>query len=257
MLPAITKAIAAGLLLAIFMAGRSSADDTTPPYPEFVAEYDASVNGIGIGTVTVSLKAIGNGEYEYRQESNSSGWMSMFSANDSVEISRWKLRDGGIAPLEYRSQREDGDDDDNEHLLFDWDTHKVRNIGAGTHWNIDLPDGTLDRLVMQLALLFDLRDGARQFDYRIPRQGRLKEYRFALVGEDQIELTSGAYRTLKVARTNDDKDRNLVWSSPELDYFPVRFLKHKKSGLKITLSLRKLDFAPFGEAGTSTLESAP
>ena len=40
---------------------------------------------------------------------------------------------------------------------------------------------------------------------------------------------SNIYRTLKVGRTNDDKDQSWVWSAPELDYFPVRFLKKKKS----------------------------
>jgi len=249
-------ALAAGLLLGLSVAGPCAAADTAQPYPEFIAEYDASVNGIGIGTVTVTLKDAGNGEYLYRQESSSSGLMSLFTASDSLEISRWTLRDGHIAPLEYQSRRKGGDDDDNEHLLFDWDTHKVRNVGAGPHWEIDLPEGTVDRLVMQLAILFDLRDGAHEFGYRIPREGRLKEYRFALVGEDKVELTAGAYRTLKVERTNDDNDKNVVWSAPELDYFPVRFLKHKKSGLKITLSLRKLDFAPFGES-SNALEVAP
>lgn len=253
--PRILFALAAGLLLVAAAPGRAAAEDT-PPYPEFIAEYDASVNGIGIGTVTVSLAHEGDGRYLYRQESDSSGLVSLFTAADSLETSRWQLRDGRIAPLEYHSVRKGGDDDDNEHLLYDWQARKVKNVGAGPHWEIDLPEGTLDRLVMQLAILLDLRSGATQFDYQVPREGRLKEYRFALVGEDQIELTAGAYRTLKVARTNDDNDKNLVWSAPELDYFPVRFLKHKKSGLKITLALRKLDFAPFGDS-SKTLEVAP
>jgi hypothetical protein len=35
----------------------------------------------------------------------------------------------------------------------------------------------------------------------------------------------------------------------------VRFLKAKESGIKIKLELRKLDFAPFGDA--TSLEVAP
>ena len=242
--------------LALFMAYTGPGfGDSDPPYPEFVAYYDASANGFGIGSVTVTLRHEGGGRYLYTQESSSSGIASWFGSDDGVETSRWQLKDGRIQPLEYQSQREGGDDDDNEHLIFDWETGKVRNIGAGRHWEIDLQPGTLDRLVIQLAMLFDLRDGATRFDYRVPRQGRLKDYRFALIGEDDINLTPGVYHTLKVARTNDDKDRSWVWSAPELDYFPVQFLKKKKNGLKIELELRKLDFAPFGDA--KTLEVAP
>jgi hypothetical protein len=250
----ITLILAASLLLSVAGTDRSFGDGE-PPYPEFVAYYDASANGFGVGSVTVSLTHEGGGRYLYTQESNSSGIVAWFSSDDSIETSRWQLIDGRIQPLEYESQRKGGDDDENEHLIFDWEAGKVRNIGAGKHWEIDLPPGTLDRLVMQLAMLFDLRDGATRFDYQIPRQGRLKDYRFALLGEEDIDLTPGMYHTLKVGRTNDDKDESWVWSAPELDYFPVRFLKKKQSGIKIELELRKLDFAPFGDS--TSLEVAP
>jgi Protein of unknown function (DUF3108) len=250
----ITLILAASLVL--FVAGTNrSFGDGEPPYPEFIAYYDASANGFGVGTVTVSLMQEGGGRYLYTQESRSSGIASWFGGEDSIETSRWQLSDGHIQPLEYQSQRKGGDDDENEHLIFDWEAGKVRNIGAGRHWQIDLPAGTLDRLVMQLAMLFDLRGGATRFDYQIPRQGRLKEYRFALMDEEDIDLAPGAYQTLKVGRTNDDKDQSWVWSAPELDYFPVQFMKKKKSGIKIELKLRKLDFAPFGDA--TSLEVAP
>jgi len=254
MLYRITLLMAAGLALLLAGTGRSFGEGD-PPYPEFVAYYDASASGFGIGTVTVSLTHEAGGRYLYTQETRSSGIVSWFSSEDAVETSRWQLQDGVIQPLEYQSQRKGGDDDDNEHLIFDWENGKVRNIGAGEHWEIDLPPGTLDRLVIQLAMLFDLRGGATRFDYQIPRQGRLKDYRFALVGEDDIDLTPGVYHTLKVARTNDDKDQSWVWSAPELDYFPVRFQKKKKGGINMKLELRKLDFAPFGD--TTTLEVAP
>jgi hypothetical protein len=246
--------LTASLLLAAVLLNCCFADDE-PPYPEFIAYYDANANGFDIGTVTISLKHEGDGLYLYQQESTSSGIAALFSSDESVESSRWRLQDGKIRVLDYQSKRKDGDNDDNAHLVFDWEHAKVKNIGAGEHWEIDLPAGAVDRLVMQLAMLFELRGGATHFDYLVPRQGRIKDYRFALLGEDEIELTSGVYRTLKVGRTNDDKDQSWVWSAPELDYFPVRFLKKKKSGIKIELVLRKLDFAPFGKA--TSLEVAP
>jgi hypothetical protein len=229
--------------------------DNEPPYPEFVALYDAKANGFDIGTVTISLMRENAGRYLYQQESTSSGIAALFRSDKSVESSRWRLQDGRIRVLDYRSQHEGGDDDDNAHLVFDWENSKVKNIGAGEHWEIELPAGAVDRLVMQLAMLLELRDGTTRFEYQVPHQGRIKRYRFELLGEDKIELTSGVYRTLKVGRTDDDKDQSWVWSAPELDYFPVRFLKKKKSGIKIELVLRKLDFAPFGE--TESLEVAP
>lgn len=223
------------------------------PYPSFVASYDAKANGLGIGTVKVSLTRVGSNEYLYEQKSVTRGIAALFGSDKSTESSRWRFHNDAIQVIEYRSRRKKGDDDDNAHLVFDWENRRVKNIGAGEHWEIAVPEGAIDRLVMQLAMLFDLRNGASVFKYRIPRQGRIKSYDFELVGEESIDLDSGTYRTLKAERTNDDRDRSWVWSAPDLDYFPVRFLKQKKSGIKIELVLRKLEFSgPAQDAGKAS-----
>jgi hypothetical protein len=229
--------------------------DGPPPYPAFTATYEAKASGFKIGTVRVSLTRTGTDEYLYEQDSVTRGIAALFGSDNATESSRWRFRDKRIEVIEYRSRRKGGDDDDNAHLVFDWENRRVRNIGAGEHWDIALPEDSIDRLVMQLAMLFDLRNGETVFKYRIPRQGRIKVYDFKLVGEESVELDSGTYRALKVERMNDDRDRSWVWSAPELDYFPVRFLKHKKSGLKIQLTLKQLEFK--GQARGSGEESGP
>lgn len=234
-----------GLAILILLATPCAASGPThkdAPYPSFVASYDARANGLGIGTVKVSLSRVGDNEYLYEQKSVTRGIAALFGSDVATESSRWRFHDNAIQVIEYRSRRKKGDDDDNAHLVFDWEQLRVKNIGAGDHWEIALPEGTIDRLVMQLAMLFDLRAGDTVFNYQVPRQGRIKRYDFELVGEESVELESGTYRTLKAERTNDNRDRSWVWSAPDLDYFPVRFLKRKKSGIKIELVLKKLQF---------------
>jgi hypothetical protein len=230
------------ILLSVLFAASGRADEDAP-YPSFVASYDANANGLGIGTVQVSLTRIGSNEYLYEQKSVTRGIAALFGSDNATQSSRWRFHDNAIQVIEYQSQRKKGDDDDNAHLVFDWENRRVKNIGAGEQWDIALPEGAIDRLVMQLAMLLDLRKGDTVFKYQIPRQGRVKNYHFELVGEESIELDSGTYRTLKAERTDDDRDRSWVWSAPELDYFPVRFLKHKKSGIKLELVLKKLEFS--------------
>ncbi|MFQ5644767.1 MAG: DUF3108 domain-containing protein [Thiogranum sp.] len=233
-----------GCFMLLMATTRPSMAGDSDPYPAFVAVYAANANGLDIGTVKVSLTHEGGNEYLYRQESVSTGIAALFGNNDSTQESRWRYRNNHIQVLDYRSRRRGGDDDDNEHLIFDWKTRRVRNTGAGEHWEITFPDGAVDRLIMQLAMLFDLQAGKTELRYQVPRQGRIKIYEFGLVGEETRELESGSYRTLKIQRKNENRDRSLVWIAPQLNYFPVRFLKHKKSGVKIELVLRKLDFLP-------------
>ncbi|GMQ87864.1 MAG: hypothetical protein BMS9Abin08_1075 [Gammaproteobacteria bacterium] len=229
----------------LLLAGTSSGlADGNAPYPAFVASYDANVNGLDIGNVQVSLTHEGGNEYLYRQESVFTGIAILLGNGNSTQNSRWRYQDNRIQVIDYRSRRRGGDDDDNEHLIFDWKTLRVSNTGAGEHWEIPLPEDAIDRLIMQLAMLFDLRAGKTDLRYVVPRQGRIKIYEFGLVGEETLDLESGSYRTLKIQRENENNDKSLVWIAPELNYFPVRFLKHKKSGVKIELVLRKLEFLP-------------
>lgn len=220
------------------MAGEEEA------YPDFIANYIVRINGVKVGKATFSLQRQDSGEYLYQQRSKSTGIGNLLGADESTQSSRWRYVKGEIQPLEYRSQRKKGDDDDNDHLFFDWLQHRVENRGAGEAWNIEIPDGTLDRLVMQMAMLFDLRDGKTQLEYHVATRSRIKRYIFEVTGKETIELPFGNFEAIRAERRDDKKDKSLVWGAPELDYFPVRFIKQKKSGIEVEILLQKLDFNP-------------
>ncbi|HBE91461.1 MAG TPA: hypothetical protein DDW55_02675 [Gammaproteobacteria bacterium] len=231
------------LIVSLMLAFLSPASATdSQPYPEFNAIYDARVNGIPIAEASFSLHKLDNGDFLYRQKSTSVGIASLIDKKVSYATSRWRFTNNQIQVLEYQSSNEDGDADDNLHLIFNWTTAHVENISAADPWQTEMPDGTLDKLVMQIALLFELRDGSTEFQYPVAHQGRIKQYRFKQTGKERIELPIGEYDTLVVERLDDDRDKSKIWSAPELNYFPVRFLKLKKSGLAIELSLRKIKF---------------
>ena len=227
-------------LMLAFLLPASATD--SQPYPEFNAIYDARVNGIPIAEASFSLHKLDNGDYVYQQKSTSVGIASLFGKKVSTATSRWRFINNRIQVLEYQSSKEDGDADDNLHLIFNWKTAHVENVSTADPWQTKMPKGTLDKLVMQMALLFELRDGSTEFKYPVAHQGRIKQYRFRQTGKEKIELPVGEYDTLIVERLDDDRGKSKIWSAPELNYFPVRFLKHKKSGVKLELSLRKVKF---------------
>ncbi|HFD79949.1 MAG TPA: DUF3108 domain-containing protein, partial [Gammaproteobacteria bacterium] len=198
-------AVAALGLMLSGLAVQAAAEATLPPpYPDFRAEYEAYLNGFHIADAVFTLTRNERGEYLYRSESKTRGLARLFGTRDATESSRWRYTPDGIRVLEYRSLKPGGDADDNEHLVFDWKHHRVKNVSPLDPWSMELPAGTLDKMVMQLAMLFDLRNGKKVFEYRVPRQGRIKTYHWALVGEDVTELDDlGSFRTLKLMRTDD------------------------------------------------------
>lgn len=236
------------LVLALIVFTSLVAQPTTAgaeePYPEFVADYIVRMNGVKVGEATFTLRREGADEYVYRQHSTSTGIAALMGADVSTQTSRWRYVNGEIQALEFRAERNKGDDDDNANLIFNWKRMRVANRGAGEHWKLKMPEGTLDSLTMQMALMFDLRDGKTRMDYPVATRGRIKHYLFEVTGRDTIELPFGNYDALRAERKDDEKDQSLVWSAPELDYFPVRFIKHKKAGVKMEILLQKLDINP-------------
>ena len=165
-----------GCLVLLLLGGSPAGAGGEDPYPEFVADYDVRVNGIKVGSATFRLSHLERDEYLYRSEASKAGLGRLLGSDKATESSRWRLADGRVQVLEYQAHNADGDDDDNAHLLFDWDSLEVENRGAGEHWRIAMPAGTLDQMVMQLAMLFDLRDGKTEFRYPVATRGRIKEY---------------------------------------------------------------------------------
>ena len=228
-----------------FLSPASAIDNQ--PYPEFTAVYDARINGFLVAEASFSLHRLDNGDYVYQRKLTSVGVASLFGKKVSTATSRWRFTNNWIQVLEFQSSNEDGDADDNLHLIFNWETAYVKNVSTADPWQTKMPTGTLDKLVMQLALLIELRDGSTEFQYPVAHEGRIKYYRFKQAGNEKIELPMGEYNTLVVERLDDDRDKTRIWSVPELNYFPVRFLEQKKSGVEKELSLRKVKFID-GEA---------
>ena len=210
------------------------------PVPTFQARYDVRINGITVADAEFSLTQKGNNEYLYQQKSHAIGIASWFKREKIRESSHWKLTDQGIQPVTYQYSRNGGSDDREVKLMFDWEKNRVENDVENQPWSMDIPDGTLDKLVMQIAMLLDLRNGQEHFKYPIADGGRLKHYEFKVVGEEKIELPSGKVNTIKLARLDDDRDQTYIWAAPDMQYIPVRFLKLKKNGLKYEIRLREI-----------------
>ena len=167
---------------------------------------------------------------------------ALFSSDQAEQVSRLLCDERGIRPLEFLSRRPGGDADDNAHLVFDWRAGVVENRGAGEHWRIALPPGTQDSLSMQLALMAAVREGRSRIEVPVAVRGRIKTYRFEQVGEERVDTPAGDFMAIKLARTDDDRDRSWFWLAPELDYLLVSFVKKKKSGLRTEMLLQSVRF---------------
>lgn len=214
-----TERLLAGLLL--LLAAHSAAAGGL--LKDFSAQYVVRINSLKIGESEVALETQRDGRYLYRSLSRSTGIAKWFRGDTVRESSLFLLHDGRPRPLQYRFDHAGGKKERHALLDFDWQAGKVANTVEGHTWEMKIPADALDKMIVQLAVMMDLTDGKQKLGYAVADGGKLKEYQFAVVGEDRVKVPAGEFATVKLQRLRKDNDRTThFWCAPALDYLPVR-----------------------------------
>lgn len=206
------------------------------PLPLFNAEYSLKRNGITLGTSTRSLTAAKDGSYIYASTTQATGIIAWFVKDRIDEYSRWIFDGTQIRPLEYVYSRYGGDKTRHVNLKFDWQHHIVINTIDGEPWRMEIPPNAQDKLVYQLAIMYDLLNGKKNLKYKIADGGKLKDYAFAIEGEEVLNTALGKIKTVRIQRIGDRRDTT-VWCAPQLSYLPVRLQQQDIDGSDLTMQL--------------------
>ncbi len=240
------------LLAAALLCAAAAAPAALPP--PFEARYELSLAGLPVGEMRLALEPAGGGRLLYRMASRPRGLLALFRKDTLTERSLLEaLPGGGIRPLRYE-RVQTGSRRRHVRLAFSWrpdGSGLVRNEVAGRPWEMDVPAGTLDRLLVQLALRLDLAAGrAGTLAYPVADGGKLKRYRFEVLGSETVETPAGRFETVKVRRLRRKGKPPLdFWLAPALGYLAVAGTRPGGEGG--TVRMRLVDFrrSPPDEAG--------
>lgn len=202
------------------------------PLPDFEAGYELKRGSLRIGSSSIALTTDADGRYTYESSSTPTALVAWFLKDRLHETSRGSLSASGVVqPDEYHYQRSGGRKERREKLRFDWNHMTVENQLDDDHWKMDIPAGTLDKLVSQLAMMLALRQGETDVAFNIADDGKLKEYRFRQVGHETLELPAGTFDTIKITKLRENRKRETyIWCAPALNYLPVRIWQREKDG---------------------------
>ena len=199
------------------------------PLPDFEASYQLKRGNLHIGTMVVELKTTTDGSYQYESRSWPARWASWLFKDKLLETSHGHIIDGQVRPDRYHYRRSGGSREREAILSFDWDNMTVENNVQDSPWKMDIPQGTLDKLVAQLGMMFVLGKGKSEVTFNIADGGKLKEYRFKVLGHETLELPAGTFKTVKITKLRKNKKRETYfWCAPELNYLPVRIWQREK-----------------------------
>jgi Protein of unknown function (DUF3108) len=225
------------LLTTMSMAGPKGSMET--PLPMFNAVYSLKRNGIILGTSTRSLANNEDGTYTYTSNTHATGIISWFVRDQIDEYSKWTFNGEQIRPMEYVYDRHGGIKSRNVNLKFDWQNLTVTNTIDGDAWHMSIPSDAQDKLVYQLAIMYDLSKGKKALEYKIADGGKLKDYSFEIDGEEFLNTTLGKLKTLRIQRIGDKRDTT-VWCAPELSFLPVRLEQQDTDGSHLSMQITAL-----------------
>ena len=211
---------------------------------EFRAYYSAHKGSFRIAESVVELKRTGPQQFSYRSVTKPVGLLAMFRSDEVTEYSVWTLHQERIRPLQYRYVHKRSRKDRDVSLEFDWDEQQVANTAQGHTWTMDIPEGTLDKFSVRLAVMMDLADGVETpLEYAIADGGKLKHWRFAVLGTEQVQTPAGVFDAVKLQRLRrrDNERETYLWCAPGLDYLLVRMEHVEEDGSRYYLELDRVE----------------
>ena len=200
----------------------------TPSIAPFRAVYTSEWNElISVNAqATQELKTDSNGRYTFNFVVNH----GLLKLN---EVSEFTWPASQIVPIEYHHNQAAMGIPRNRQAFFDWKKNTASNPDANTPWSITITPNTLDKLTYQLQLRADIKVGKQELSYVIVDNGKLKTYKFKIVGNEKIKTPFGMIDTIKVDRIRkpDDDRQTTFWLAKQWDYLLVKFKQTEKGKL--------------------------
>jgi uncharacterized protein DUF3108 len=222
------RTLLAGLALATFTTAAFAAQPTP-----FTATYQVSRDGEAMGQATITLKALGNGEYEYsNQIRGTSGLAAMLGAN-SNDVTRFRWNNNAPETESYNS-KVSALKTKQRQMLVNWNTKQVSvDEGKGATSYAAEP-GMVDRNTMSLALGLALRNGSQSVTLPVGVKQRVEQQQFKVQGTEAVKVPAGSFQAQRVTRTDSDKHFD-AWYVPK--QFPLPVKMAQSDGGDLTLQL--------------------
>jgi hypothetical protein len=206
-----------------------------PQPTNFTAKYDVSKGIMAVGSTVRTLRDKGNGHFVFESVTEPGGIARLFTSGKVVERSHWEWQNSKMVPHEYIYVNS-SDQKRDVKLIFDWDSYEVINIINGDPWTMELETDTLDKLIYQLAIMYDLNQGNNELLYRVADGGTMKTYDMTIEGEERLVMELGTFHTVKVVRNT--KNREIVmWCARELQFLPVKIQQRRPDDSTVTAKL--------------------
>lgn len=242
-------------ILTVTFSVNALATAAQTPTP-FTALYQVTKGVMSVGSTKRTLQDKGNGQFVFESVTKPGGIAKLFTRGEVIERSHWRMHDNRLVPHEYTYQNS-SDQKRDVQLLFDWEQNEVTNIINGDPWKMELEENTLDKLLYQLAIMYDLTEGKKNLIYIVADGGTMKNYDVKIVGLERVSIDMGDFDAVKVVVTKSNRQTTL-WCARDLQFLPVRIEQLKKDDtVPVTANLIELEGIPLPNRVTNEAVPTP
>jgi hypothetical protein len=202
------------------------------PVP-FTATYAVSQDGQPMGEATITLKSLGNGEYEYRNQSKGTSGIAAALGASSDDTTRFRWNNSAPETESYDS-KVTAFKSKHRTMQVDWNTKQVSvDEGKGPATYAAQP-GMVDRNSLPLALGLALRNGSQSVTLPVGVRQGVEQQAFKVQGTEAVKVPAGSFQAERVASTDANKQFN-AWYVPAKFALPVKLTQGGGGGLTLEL----------------------
>lgn len=201
-------------------------------FEPFYYEYSSKISGFRVKSER-SLTEYEPGIYELKIRSS-----NMVARYE--EVSRFSLDENGYPiPLENWTKSKIFGVGRTAKNIFDWEKGIATYTKKDQVKQVEISSGVLDRLVYQLLLAEDLKEGKTILEYSFSDRGQIKNYAFENLGLETVKIDKSEYQAFRIKRVTEENDRETqFWISPELDYQLIRLTHREKDGSDYEMNIK-------------------
>ncbi len=227
--PTSIRMIAAGLVLAL----STSAALAATPTP-FTATYEVSQGGQVMGEAVVTLKSVGNGLWEYSNQTHGTAGLAAALGANSTEMTRFRWNNNAAETVSYDYHMDAAIKSKQRHMEVNWTSNQVSvDEGKGPMTYASVP-GMVDRNIAPLAIGMALRGGQQAVALPVAVKRNVENQQFKVAGKDSIKVPAGTFQAERVERSDSDKAFS-AWYAPQKYPVPVKLAQ--RDGGDLTLQL--------------------
>ncbi len=227
------------LLYLLICAPICMANDKIPAF--FKANYTLYSNGTQVGLMERHFYQQEDGNYTFRSESKTTGFIALFKKIHILEQSTWNLIDSYFTPLNYTYHHTKGKKKRDAEINFNWNKKQITNRVNESTWHMQTQKGIQDKLLYQLTIMSDLMSGQIPDSYAIADGGKIKNYSFERISDELLKTPLGEFKTIKLAlHKRNKKQENYLWCAYDLNFLPIKVTSTEKDDRLSTAIIKSL-----------------